>query len=325
MNKIFIRNEISKDELRTPLIPYHVEMLIFKGFIVYIESSQHRIYDDKQYAEKGAIVTTKKWFDPEFKDFLIIGLKELSDLNKLDNHTHLYFSHSYKNQQGSSKILSTFYTSNSTLYDFEYFLINGKRFITFGIYAGIAGCIISLMQFKNKLQSLKPFHIQNTLLQLALYQWDLSVNIMGPYGNVGSGVTYVLDFLKIKYTVNKIDPDVDIFFNCIQLDTGYNETWFSSKTVFKKPIIICDISCDYTKPNNPIKLYNKCTTWENPVYTINNANIIAISNLPSLIPKDSSDFFSNKCCQLLLDQKHQIWKDNKKKFKLKYMVTPLDI
>ena len=80
--------------------------------------------------------------------------------------------------------------------------------------------------------------------------------------------------------------DSDIFYNCIKLEEDYNETWFDENTEFKHPIIICDISCDYMKSNNPIKIYNEKTTWEKPIYNYNNfVDIIAIDNLPSLLPQ----------------------------------------
>ena len=80
--------------------------------------------------------------------------------------------------------------------------------------------------------------------------------------------------------------------------------------------MIVDISCDYTKPNNPINIYNNPTTFENPVYKYNNyVDIIAIDNLPSLLPKESSDYFSKKLLTLLLDfnkDTNNYWKNNLK-------------
>ena len=93
----------------------------------------------------------------------------------------------------------------------------------------------------------------------------------------------------------------DILYNCICLDNKYSEVWFDENTFFPKNIVIVDISADYTKPNNPIKIYNNNTTFENPVYKYNNnVDIIAINNLPSLLPKDSSNYFSNILLQLLI-------------------------
>ena len=102
------------------------------------------------------------------------------------------------------------------------------------------------------------------------------------------------------------------------LDNNYNEVWFDANTSYSKSIIIADISCDYSKPNNPIQIYNTNTTWENPVYSYNKyVDIVAINNLPSLIPKESSNYFPSKCVNLLLevdDQTMSCWKNTEKAF-----------
>jgi alanine dehydrogenase len=94
-----------------------------------------------------------------------------------------------------------------------------------------------------------------------------------------------------------------------------HETWFHNKTIFKKPIIIVDISCDYNNPNNPIKIYEEATSWEEPVYSYNKyVDIIAINNLPSLLPKDSSNEFSKILVELLLNFNNSVWENNKNIF-----------
>ena len=67
-------------------------------------------------------------------------------------------------------------------------------------------------------------------------------------------------------------------------------------------VVISDVSCDYTKPNNPIDIYDEATSWDKPVYSYNDfVDIISIDNLPSMLPKESSDNFSNNLTKLLLD------------------------
>ena len=140
---IYIRSELNLDEHRSPIIPIHVQKLINNGYTIYIESSNNRIYNDDDYKNIGAMITYKKWYDDDFAHALIIGLKELSNLEMLNNHNHVYFSHSYKNQKNTEEVLRSFAMSNSTLYDFEYFLDdNNKRIIEFGYYAGYIGCCL---------------------------------------------------------------------------------------------------------------------------------------------------------------------------------------
>ena len=151
---IYIRKELNPNEHRTPIIPKDVVKLIENGYKVYVESSYHRIYTDDEYEFYGAIITNKLWYDSKFKDALIIGIKEIPSIELLDNHIHIYFSHTYKNQIGSHRILSEFSKSSSILYDFEYFLDeNKRRLISFGFYAGVVGCVLGIKQFLKKQHS----------------------------------------------------------------------------------------------------------------------------------------------------------------------------
>jgi saccharopine dehydrogenase (NAD+, L-lysine-forming) len=91
---------------------------------------------------------------------------------------------------------------------------------------------------------------------------------------------------------------------------------FDKNSIFRKPTIIVDISCDYSKLNNPIQLYKEATTWENPVFHYNkNVDIIAIENLPSLLPRESSDDFSHTFRELLLDYPNSVWSNTLEIFK----------
>lgn len=96
---------------------------------------------------------------------------------------------------------------------------------------------------------------------------------------------------------------VDIFVNCIYLSKpippfltmemlGKNDRRLS---------VVVDVSCDTTNPHNPIPIYNRNTTFLDPVLTVKtDSNVplamIAIDHLPTLLPKESSEFF---CANLL--------------------------
>ena len=316
--KIYIRKENIYPEARVPIVPNDIIKLKNIGFIVFIESSDKRIYNDDSYEICGAIITTKPWYADDFKDFLIIGLKELYDLDKLDWHKHIYFSHSYKGQSGSDIILNHFSKSNSIIYDFEYILNdNHKRLISFGYYAGIVGGLLGIIQYYHKIVLNKDIEhlsfsdsaneILDNIYILNTVQRPF-ITIIGGNGMCASGVRYVLEELGLDYKIidgsdenyKGIMLNSDIFYNCIKLSEDYNEVWFDENTEFHNPMIICDISCDYMKPNNPIKIYNQKTTWEKPIYNYNNfVDIIAIDNLPSFLPRESSEYFSEKLVALL--------------------------
>lgn len=326
INKIFIRKEIYNNEFRCPIIPNDIPYLLSLNYIIYIESSLHRCYDDDEYKKNGAIIVNDNWIN--YNNSLIIGIKELYDIGELNNHYHIYFSHSYKNQLNSKYILDTFKNSNSVLFDLEYFIENNQRLISFGYYAGIVGCSLGLIQYflkllNKKLYNLKYWDSINNLKQsieeYINHDIKLSICIIGSNGRCGSGVKYMLNLLNLSYTcLNKNDDkknleQYDIIYNCINLTEKIN-IWFDNNTCFNKNIVICDISCDYNNQYNPINIYNTKTTWKNPVYSYNKyVDIIAIDNLPSLLPFDSSINFSSKMIQLLEtfnNDKYNYWINN---------------
>jgi saccharopine dehydrogenase (NAD+, L-lysine-forming) len=324
---IYLRSELNSNEYRCPITPQDVNKLITAGFTIYVELSNNRIFDNVEYIKAGAIITTEPWYTEKFKFGLIIGLKDIPKIEKLSNHTHIYFSHTFKNQKNSELILKEFKSSNSILYDFEYLLDdNNKRLIAFGYYAGFVGCCLGLMQYYTKrktntnIKDLKPFVSKTELInQVTICKnfaplAKIKIAVIGPNGRCGKGVIDVLDILKINYiTLNKEEEkrkleDFDIIYNCIVLNKSLNEVWLDKNTNFNKQITIVDISCDYNSVNNPIKLYNEATTWNEPVFSHNKyVDIIGINNLPSLLPKDSSEEFSEILLKLLLNFNDKTW------------------
>jgi saccharopine dehydrogenase (NAD+, L-lysine-forming) len=331
MKIIYLRKELNINEHRTPITPKDIGKLIFNKFVVYVESSNTRVYSDEDFKKYGAIITKEHWSN---FNGLIIGLKEIDNLNLLKNHTHIYFSHSYLHQNNSEKILTSFLNSKSIIYDLEFFIDeNSNRLLTFSYWAGLVGTILAIMQYYNKINKLS--NINNlkswkTLLHLYsdlnIINFDNSVKIaiIGLNGNCSQGAQYILDYCNFEYDCFDKNSDktklidYDIVINCIKLNVDSKEIWFNSNTKFYKNIVISDVSCDYTKYNNPINIYNNCTTWSEPVYSYNKyVDIIAIDNLPSLIPKESSDEFSSKLLKLILDYENdekKYWLFNKKIF-----------
>jgi alanine dehydrogenase len=316
---LFIRKETIPNEFRTPIIPKDIPTLIQHGFTIYVESSPNRCFSDIEFEKQGATIVTNEWFH---YNATVLGLKELEHPEYLDRHVHIYFAHCYKNQCHSYQLLNYFKQSCSILYDLEYFTYaNNQRFLAFGFYAGISGCILALQQYHYK--KLGPLsYIKNlnaTIFELLSFNLSPSIAVVGYNGRCGQGVSHVLNLLHIKHHKYSKDHSknnlhkYDIVFNCIYLNT-YIKPWFTHSTRFKKPIVICDISCDPYHEYNPIQIYNEPTTWENPVYQYNDlVSIIAIDNLPSLIPIESSTYFSNKMIELFLLKKkdtQQIWKRN---------------
>lgn len=291
--RIFIRAETYPNEFRTPLIPHDVRTLLEEGHIVIVQSSDTRCFTDDEYKEDGATISYQPWYYQN-PDTMILGLKELDNLDRLNGHTHVYFSHALKGQTGSAEILEAFHNSKSTLYDLEGFAREGQRIISFGFYAGIVGAFLGVKAFGSDLGSLRP----TSLTELATCQpIEAKIGIVGA-GRTSKGVQRVLASLGLPYTVlgrGHVDPtQFDIFFNCICLDSDYKEKWALDSA---KPLLVVDISCDASKPNSPLPPIR--TTWSEPVYRSGNLSVIAIDNLPSLIPRDASMDFSSIMADLI--------------------------
>ena len=327
INIIFIvlRREFKINEFRTPLIPSDIKILKNNSFIVYVEKCNNRYFKDKEYEDVGAIMIddyTKENLDKN--KTLIVGLKEL-DINK-DEHfkyKQMYFSHTYKGQENSEIILKKFQQNNGSIFDLEYFVEienNFKRKIAFGFYAGVIGCYLGILQFYHKLlginnvNNIKKFtSFDELLLSLNFINKIIikpKISIIGINGRCGNGAKFILDKLNLKYNGLTRESDKsnllenDIIINCIFLNNKYIEPFVTQNQInnHDKNLVIVDVSCDYTNKFNPFPIYNKNSTFENPVIKINNlVDLISIDNLPTLLPNESSVEFSNKLINIILD------------------------
>jgi saccharopine dehydrogenase (NAD+, L-lysine-forming) len=66
--------------------------------------------------------------------------------------------------------------------------------------------------------------------------------------------------------------------------------------------VIGDIACDPDSDFSPIKIYDRATSWDDPVQRMADApplDVMAIDNLPSLLPLESSEDFAAQLLPLL--------------------------
>ena len=88
----------------------------------------------------------------------------------------------------------------------------------------------------------------------------------------------------------------------------------------RKLRIIGDISCDPDSSFNPIPIYKAPTNWAAPVVRVNASptlDVMAIDNLPSLLPYESSVDFSKQLLPLLFDlndPENNVWERAEKAF-----------
>jgi saccharopine dehydrogenase (NAD+, L-lysine-forming) len=332
LQNIIIRREYKTNEFRAPLIPTDCKKCSKFGIKVYVEKSSQRCIPDEDYENNGCILiddfTTLKL---QKSNTLVIGLKELDYTNpKLLPWCHLYFTHIFKNQVGSEEIIAKLESSDSIIYDYEYFLNkNHKRIIAFGYWAGFIGTALGLLQYYYKsiskdISNLKPYEDASILFEEVEYFKHffrkINIGIIGINGRSGRGSLFLLERLGIQnihgYSrASDKDPlkQHNIIINCIKLSPEDNNIFISEETLpkFEKLSVIVDVSCDINAKNNPIRLNYQGTTFDTPVHKINDKfDIIAIDNLPSLLPKDSSEEFSAKLQKIICEK----WNNYSPKF-----------
>jgi saccharopine dehydrogenase (NAD+, L-lysine-forming) len=317
---IYLRAETYPNEFRSPLVPEDIRTLKMYSNKIYVERSDTRCIPNDLWTKAGAELTDKKWYEQP-PGTIIVGLKELDHIDKLNRHIHVYFSHSFKGQCHANEILRAFKISHSLIYDLEYFKTkDNKRTLAFGFYAGLAAATLGLTQNYNRLNGRDDIHnltywkSKTQMIDFCRFNKSSKIAIIGN-GRCSKGVQFLLDLLNIKYTIIDkgkalVPQNYDIIFNCILLNSDFNKVWVSESTILEKQLLIVDISCDYMKKNNPFPIYSKGTTWDNPVLNINKVSIIAIDNLPSLLPKESSTEFSIKLTNLLTRYGDEEWLRN---------------
>lgn len=335
LDTIVIRRELKSNEFRTPLIPKDVEILISHNFTVFIEYFKNRCYNIAEYVKCGAIpIESENIYNLDKESTLIVGLKEL-DFNddRMFSFKHLYFAHCYKNQTGSVEILNKFKLNGGKLYDLEYLVdFDMKRLVSFGNHAGFMGSLLGIEQFIAKscgysICNLVPIldignKIVNIKKQLNKISKIPKIAVLGPNGRCGSGAIKLFRLLELECDLlgrnsskNNLH-EYDIVINCIFLDkTEYIEPFITTNILEKfHKCIIVDVSCDCSSNNNPINIYNKSTSHQNPVISFGeNIDLIAIDNLPTLVPIESSNYFSSNLVKLLIQinsDKEKVWERN---------------
>jgi hypothetical protein len=100
--------------------------------------------------------------------------------------------------------------------------------------------------------------------------------------------------------------DNEIFINCVFVNS--NIPPFIDEDLLNIPrrslSVICDVSCDPTGDFNSLPIYTESTTFKAPTLSLKKEkpalDLIAIDNLPSLLPKESSEDFSNQLLPYLM-------------------------
>ena len=337
MTHLWVRAEQRPNEQRAGLTPDGAKQLIAKGIRVTVEESSVRAIPLQGYRDAGCDIADENSWPNAPLDAIIFGLKELPEDGTPLPHTHIMFGHAFKGQHSGIAFLKRFKQGGGTLYDLEYLVDDtGRRVAAFGYWAGYAGAAVTLKSWaaQQRGELCGPVGVyadKDALLDdLGIELDKLSIDlpnaiVIGAMGRVGTGASDLLEALGIAVT--KWDmaetssggpfPEIlqhDIFMNCILARPGTPVfVPNAAKTLPRKLTAIGDVACDPDSDYNPVPVYDEATSWQSPALRVHESpvlDVMAIDNLPAMLPLESSEDFAQQLLTTLLsldDLSHPVW------------------
>jgi saccharopine dehydrogenase (NAD+, L-lysine forming) len=326
MPHLWVRAEERPNEERTGLMPGGAAALIAAGFRVTVEDSPARAVPTEAYRAAGAEIAPPGSWRQAPRETIVFGLKELAEDGTPLIHRHVMFGHAYKGQPAGQVLLRRFREGGGTLYDLEYLVDDqGRRLAAFGYWAGYAGAAVSLLAWAAQDQGglcgpvdtfADAARLRETVASaLTPARGTPRALVIGAQGRVGTGAGDFCDAMGLP--VSRWDmaetahggpfPEVlahEVFLNCILATPGVPV--FVPETAPAAPRalrVIGDIACDPTSDFSPVKVYDAVTDWAHPARRVHAApplDVMAIDNLPSLLPRESSEDFAGQLLPVLL-------------------------
>src|SRR3954449_4863873 len=315
---VWIRSESRGTERRAPVVPADVPVLLDAGFEVTVEESPQRIFDAEEYAAAGAAVAEEgSWTDAP-DDAYVLGIKELPDEPPSLRHRHIYFAHAFKGQEDARRTLERFRRGGGRLLDVEYLTDeDGRRVVAFGYWAGYVGAAIGLLHLAGTLTTpLRPMgrhELDEQLEQAGKQGADLVLALVtGARGRSGRGAQRAL--MNAGVPITRWDRQEtrdlhkqallghDLLVNCVVTHPPTTPFVEQADLEHERRLrVLADVTCDVTGPTNMLPVNTEITTWEDPVRRLHDGTpehgtapleVIAIDNLPSLLPREASEGFS---------------------------------
>ena len=327
MTHLWVRAEQRPNEERVGLTPEGAKALMDKGIRVTVEESSVRAIPIDGYKAAGCDIAAENSWPDAPRDAIIFGLKELPEDGTPLPHRHIMFGHAFKGQHSGVALLKRFKAGGGTLYDLEYLIDDtGRRVAAFGYWAGYAGSAVTLKswaaQQRGELCGPVGVYVGKDALLAdlgaeldALSKDRPSAIVIGALGRVGTGAADLLEAMGC--TVTKWDmaetasgapfPEIldhDLFLNCIFARPG--TPVFVPQEALKadrKLTAIGDVACDPDSDYNPVPVYDRATTWDAPALRVADApvlDVMAIDNLPSMLPVESSEDYAAQLLDTLM-------------------------
>lgn len=328
VSHFWMRHETRSTERRAPIAPDDVATLVAAGHAVTVERCDRRVFADDEYASVGATLAEPgSWVDAP-DDVVVVGIKELPDEPTELRHTHLFFGHAYKGQDGAVELLERFRRGGGRLLDVEYLTEGGRRVVAFGYWAGYVGAALGVLQLRGMLPTpVEPMERQvlDRMLAEGVDHTSRAL-VTGSRGRSGTGASDALAVAGMTVTgwdveeTSELDKPAllahDLLVNCVVATTRQTPfvTHEDAADTERELRVVADVTCDVTSDLNVIPVNSAITTWDEPVRAVAGAgapplDVIAIDNLPSLLPLEASRTFSADLLpQLLaLDTGSEAW------------------
>ncbi|MFI6409789.1 saccharopine dehydrogenase [Streptomyces sp. NPDC050548] len=317
---LWLRHETRTTERRTPVVPADARRLVESGVTLTVEESPQRIFPIEEYEAVGAKVAPAGSWVSAPKDAVVLGLKELPDQPAELTHRHIMFGHAYKGQPGATDLLRRFGTGGGALLDLEYLVDDtGRRLAAFGFWAGYLGAALAVLQHRGRLVApLTPTSKEELdgTLRPAAGDAEFTALVIGALGRSGRGARAAFATAGVEPTswdlaeTRNLDRPAllahDVLVNCVLATTPVPP--FLRTPDLDDPSrrlrTVSDVTCDVGSPLNVLPVYDRTTEWDAPVRQLHARpplDLIAIDNLPSLLPKESSTDFSAALLPQLLD------------------------
>jgi saccharopine dehydrogenase (NAD+, L-lysine-forming) len=315
---LWLRHETRTTERRTPIVPSDARRLVESGVTLTVEESPQRVFPVEAYEAAGCrVATTGSWVSAP-SDAVVVGLKELPDEPLALTHRHIFFGHAYKHQPGAVALLRRFLAGAGILLDLEYLVDDdGRRLAAFGYWAGYLGAALAVLHHRGRLRApLRPTSKEELDAELAVEAVELKALVIGALGRSGRGARVALGAAGVEPTCWDLAETRDLDRPALLAHELMVNTVLTTRPIppfltdkdldepGRRLRTLCDVTCDVGSPLNVLPVYDATTDWDDPVRRLREQpvlDLIAIDNLPSLLPLEASVDFSAALLPLLLE------------------------
>ncbi len=275
---LWLRHEVRATERRTPVVPADARRLVENGVTMTVEQSPQRIFPVEEYEKAGCRVAEAGSWVSAPGDAVVVGLKELPDGPAELIHRHVFFGHAYKGQPGAGALLGRFAAGGGALYDVEYLVDeDGRRLAAFGFWAGYLGAALAVLQHRGRLDAPLVPTVKEELDALLRGDGEFTALVIGALGRSGRGAGEA-------FRVAGVEPTRWDLAETRELD--------------RSALLAHDVMVNAVLATTPIPPFLRDEDLDDPARRLRTLceqpplDLIAIDNLPSLLPRESSTDFS---------------------------------